>query len=58
MSLPFVGRKDVIPHKAAGHLRDPPKSLPTPKTDPPPPIKEPSPPEEPPTSRVGSYGLP
>ena len=58
MSLPLVGRNDDIPHNAAGHLSDPPMSLPTPKIDPPPPINEPSPPDEPPTSRVGSYGLP
>ena len=50
MSLPFVGRNEEIPHKAAGHRSDPPMSLPIPKIDPPPPINDPSPPEEPPTS--------
>ena len=58
ISLPFVGRNDAMPHNAAGHLNEPPISLPTPKMDPPPPISDPSPPDEPPTSRSGSYGLP
>ena len=58
MSLPFVGRNDAIPHSAAGHLSEPPMSLPTPKMDPPPPINDPSPPDDPPTSRLQSYGLP
>ena len=58
MSLPCVGLNDAMPHNAAGHLNDPPMSLPTPRMEPPPPINDPSPPDEPPTSRVGSYGLP
>ena len=58
ISRPLVGRNDVIPHNAAGHLSEPPISLPIPKIDPPPPINDPSPPDEPPTSRKGSYGLP
>ena len=58
MSLPVVGRNDAKPHNAAGHLNVPAKSLPIPRIDPPPPINEPSPPDEPPTSRLGSYGLP
>ena len=58
MWRPCVGFSDAIPHSAAGHLNEPPMSLPTPRIDPPPPIKLPSPPDEPPHSRSGSYGLP
>ena len=58
ISLPFVGRNDEIPHKAAGQRSDPPMSLPIPSMEPPPPIRDPSPPDEPPTSLKQSYGLP
>ena len=58
MSRPLVGFREATPHNAAGHLRDPPMSLPIPRIDPPPPISEPSPPEEPPHSRSEPYGFP
>ena len=58
ISRPNVGRNDDMPHNAAGHLNDPPRSFPIPRMDPPPPIKDPSPPDDPPTSLSGSYGFP
>ena len=58
MCRPRVGFNDATPHNAAGHLNDPPKSLPIPRMDPPPPINEPSPPDEPPHSRSLPCGLP
>ena len=54
---PVVGFKDVVPQKAAGVLRLPPTSVPSPRIDPPEASNAASPLEEPPGDLDLSKGL-